>query len=371
MKIALLATGTELVTGDILNTNGQYIAQQLNDEGYNIGQHILVSDEQSEIVAALNYLMQSHEIVIILGGLGPTTDDRTRFAVSESIKQPLVFHEPSWNYIVERLTEFGLAISENNRQQTYFPSSATIFHNQNGTANGCKIITENNVLYMMPGPPNECLPMFNNQVLPDIREHCPPEQKYKRKWRLFGVSESAISAELEAALSDAAVTTGYRVDYPYLEFKITTNHSPSTYEWLAKLEAIIEPHLLADVYEPASIVLKKRLANLSRPLLIIDTATGGWLYQSISNRENYHQLVYTQRLGLDEKDFIGVVEIHGLLEHWKGLDHTKKTRLEMQFRNQYQTDKVVIDIPYRPQRVLRYATEVIAKQLLEWLGKID
>ncbi|NNM59167.1 MAG: competence/damage-inducible protein A [Legionellales bacterium] len=369
MKIALLATGTELVTGDILNTNGQHIAQLLTDEGYTIGQHILVSDEQTDIISALNYLMQTHQIIIIIGGLGPTTDDRTRFAVSEVIGQELVFHEPSWKDIVDRLTHYGLVVSENNRQQALFPDSATIFQNQNGTANACKIVSGENLLYLLPGPPNECLPLFDNQIFPDIQHLSPPQKQYKRKWRLFGVSESAISAELEAVLSDTTVTTGYRVDYPYLEFKISANHPPAPNEWLEKLEAIIQPHLLADAYEPASTLLKKKLARLSHPLLLIDSATGGYLYQTISNRDNYHQLVYTQRLGLDEENFLAVIEIHGLLEHWAGLDHTLKTQVEIQLRSKQQNEKVIIEIPYRPQRVLRYATEIIAKQILEWLDE--
>ncbi|MFN7097499.1 MAG: molybdopterin-binding protein, partial [Gammaproteobacteria bacterium] len=101
MRIGLLATGTELITGDILNTNGQQIAQTLTEQDYLVGLHVLASDEQQEIAAALSYLLTQHQIVIITGGLGPTSDDRTRFALAEVIKQTLVPDEPSWQYIVD------------------------------------------------------------------------------------------------------------------------------------------------------------------------------------------------------------------------------------------------------------------------------
>jgi nicotinamide-nucleotide amidase len=367
MRIGLLATGTELVTGDILNTNGQHIAHELTDNGYIVGMHIMASDEQVEIREALSYLLKEHKVVVITGGLGPTSDDRTRFALAEVIQQPLVQHEPSWNHIVERLTHFGLTISENNRQQTLFPGTATVIHNKNGTANGCKVIYDNHIIYMLPGPPNECLPMFSDFVLADIKQHIQQQHHFKRKWRLFSVSESEIAAKLEHVLLNTGVTTGYRIDYPYLEFKIIAPDSTGSEIWLEKLETMIKPYLLADSYEPASNLLRQKLATLAAPILIIDQATGGHLHAVISDRNNYQKIFYTQKTGLDESEFLAVIEVTGLLEHWLGLEQATKTGIAIVMRRDGHEQQVKLEIPYRPIRVVKYATELVANQILKWL----
>lgn len=367
MRIGLLATGTELIVGDILNTNGQHIAHQLTDNGYAVGMHIMASDEQQEIAQALAYLLQEHQVIVITGGLGPTSDDRTRFALADVLQQPLVAHEPSWNHIVERFAHFGLAISENNRQQTLFPATASIIHNNHGTANGCKIIRNDQIIYMLPGPPNECLPMFDEFVLSDIKQHYQQQHHFKRKWRLFSVSESEIATKLERVLQNTDVVTGYRIDYPYLEFKITAPNSTGTEIWLEQLEAAIKPHLLADPYEPASHILKEKLSELPSPILIIDQATGGHLHSVICDRRNYQKIIYTQKAGLNESEFYAVIEVNGLLEHWLGMEKATKTGIAITLRRNGNEEQVKIEIPYRPIRVVKYATELIANQILKWL----
>src|SRR4051794_34592502 len=92
IKFALLATGNELTSGDILNTNGQFIAKTLTEQGFTIGDHVICSDQESDIVTCINFLLSHHDVLIITGGLGPTSDDRTRNALSTAIKKPFVFN---------------------------------------------------------------------------------------------------------------------------------------------------------------------------------------------------------------------------------------------------------------------------------------
>ena len=90
MSTAILATGDEIIHGDTLNTNSQYIAKALGSEGISLGYHLCSSDKETDLVNALNFLKQSHDTIIITGGLGPTSDDRTRYALASSIQHPLV-----------------------------------------------------------------------------------------------------------------------------------------------------------------------------------------------------------------------------------------------------------------------------------------
>src|SRR5690242_8233045 len=119
-KIALLATGDEIIHGDILNSNTQEIAAQLFNHGISVGTHMTVPDNMTEIETAIQFLLKTHRGLIITGGLGPTSDDLTRYALSHAIANPLVFDENTWKTIVERLARFGYHTPpETNRQQAF------------------------------------------------------------------------------------------------------------------------------------------------------------------------------------------------------------------------------------------------------------
>ena len=159
-RIAFLATGDEIVNGDILDTNAPYFARQLTDNSFVPGTRLIVSDDQKEMESAIRYLLQDHDALITIGGLSPTSDDRTRFAISDALEKPLQFDEASWDRIVEKLNSYNLAIPENNKQQCLFPENAEIYPNPNGTASACCINHDDKLVFMVPGPPNECREIF-------------------------------------------------------------------------------------------------------------------------------------------------------------------------------------------------------------------
>ncbi|MDF2691513.1 MAG: hicd [Gammaproteobacteria bacterium] len=196
-RIGFLATGSELTTGEILNTNVQAMAQTLLEQGTEIGEHVIVDDREANILSGLEYLFRQHDAVIVSGGLGPTSDDRTRFAISRFCNQALEFNEASWQRIVDRLSKRNIPIPENNRQQALFPHHATIFPNLNGTADGCFITCHNKLIFMLPGPPRECLPLFDQYVMPILKSHEFFSHRKLYRWKLMGASESAIAEQLE------------------------------------------------------------------------------------------------------------------------------------------------------------------------------
>ena len=210
--IALLATGDELVHGDILNTTAPWIANQLIEQGFSINQHMTVTDEQSEIECALRHLLINNRIVITTGGLGPTSDDRTRYAIAETCKLPLIFDESSWDAICQRIRAFNFPITENNKQQALFPKNAKILPNHHGTANGCIVTNGHNTIIMLPGPPYECREMFTKYVMPALLDLHLHQPRYVKKWRVFNVSESIIAQSLEEVIQGTDAVLGYRVD---------------------------------------------------------------------------------------------------------------------------------------------------------------
>lgn len=244
-RIAFLATGNELTEGDIVNTNSQIMAKALAEQSFNLGFHMMVSDEEADIKEGLTFLLEHHSVVIITGGLGPTSDDRTRYALSAVLKRELIFDDGSWQSICERHQKrFGHDPHPANRQQALFPKNAEILYNENGSAPGCKVVDNNKIIYMLPGPPRECIAMFNELVLPDLLSKATHSKRIKLSWML----ESAIEAEIAALVDEAiknypATTTGYRAASPYLEVKIYTYHHPQYDEMVKAVEKIISPLL--------------------------------------------------------------------------------------------------------------------------------
>lgn len=244
-SIALLATGDEIVAGDILNTNSQEIAHALFHEKMFVSQHQSVRDNEQDIVHAILSLLERNNALIITGGLGPTTDDRTRLALAKAIQRPLYFDEVVWQAILDRfLMRYGqIDIPLSNRQQAFFPEGATIFPNRNGSAAGCLCLHHRKMIFMLPGPPHECLPMFHHYVLPELKTAQFIQNIHSERWKLFGVSEAYIAEKLESALQGLMCQTGYRAMPSYVEFKLFANDPQILSQGINAINPLLLPYL--------------------------------------------------------------------------------------------------------------------------------
>ncbi len=356
MKIALLATGDEITNGDILNTNGQIIAQSLFDAGFKLGMHLAVADDESQMCQAIRFLQKHHEVIITTGGLGPTSDDRTRFALAKACDKKLLFDDASWQAIVNRLKRFNLIPHEANKQQAYFPNDAKILPNPDGTANGCQFEHAGTLFFMLPGPPKECLPMFFQAVLPFLQTHHQTTKLVQKKWRLFGVSEGEIAAELDKLTEGFAVTTGYRWDYPYLEFKLLHDANDTMTELENRLESRLQPHIICDDKSTAFEIWLDRLNQISSPLKIYDVATNGLLQHKLWLCERMDRVIFTNETDAQIK-ITGLDELN-LAENDAAFTHLY---LHGDYNGRSLNDKKAI--AYRNRRVVNYAIEYIAHKL--------
>ena len=196
MSAELISVGTELLMGNIVNTNAQYISQRLADLGIDSYLQTTVGDNHDRLVEAVHGALRRADIVILTGGLGPTADDLTKETVSDAFGKKLVLDEASLEYIKARFAKRGHEMTPNNVKQAYFPEGCIILPNPNGTAPGCIVETEAKAAILMPGPPNEMVPMFEASVLPYLEKRSGYMLKSKML-RIFGKGESSVEYELK------------------------------------------------------------------------------------------------------------------------------------------------------------------------------
>lgn len=171
MKAEIISIGTELLLGEVVNTNAQYIARELANLGINIYHQSVVGDNVARLYEAYEVAFERADLVITTGGLGPTKDDMTKEIAAQFLNKELVPHEESLKIIEAYFSRRGLPVNDGNRKQGYFPEGAIILPNPNGTAPACIVEHNNKILILLPGPPREMIPLFETQVSPYLQKY--------------------------------------------------------------------------------------------------------------------------------------------------------------------------------------------------------
>lgn len=360
-RIALLSTGDELVNGDVLNTNSHLIARQLFDHNIPPGLHITASDDQSQIESAMRFLLADHAALIITGGMGPTSDDRTRFALKAVLNTRLVFDEVCWERVVERLHRLSLPVPETNRQQCLFPPDAVIFPNNNGTAAGCRVMHGHQPIFMLPGPPFECLPIFESRVLPDLLNSDYAQPLFRCEWLLLGVSEGSIAELLDPLVKNSGCYVGYRINHPYLEIKLQSADPESLEKMRKQLEVIIGAQSVSESRQKASTQLKQYILENSCALQINDQATGGLLATILLDPASYPYLDFT--CIPVNPDAIRIT-LRGLDSYWRNQAQSQ-TLLKLEIDTGTFHHRAELMIPFRRERTPAYAVEFASREILK------
>ncbi|MBO5416296.1 MAG: competence/damage-inducible protein A [Clostridia bacterium] len=196
----ILCVGTELLLGDIVNTNAAFLSQKLAELGICVYRHTAVGDNPARLRDALSRALESADMVITSGGLGPTYDDLTKETVAEYFGREMELDAHSLGRIEEYFRRTGRVMTENNRKQAMMPRGAVIFDNDYGTAPAlalCGGENDSKTVIMLPGPPSEIIPIFNDKVLPYLLSRR-NSVIASRNIHIFGIGESAV----ETVISD-------------------------------------------------------------------------------------------------------------------------------------------------------------------------
>ena len=196
MVAEIVSVGTELLMGQVVNTDAHFVAQRLAPLGFQVFYHTTVGDNAKRLTAVVHQAVERSDVVIFTGGLGPTDDDLTKETVAAAFGMTV---EPVPEE-VERLTKYfaarGYAMTPNNYKQASFPKGSLILKNDFGTAPGCILSAGGKTAVLLPGPPRELFPMFQNYVMPYL-ERMTGAKLYSRELRIFGMGESSVTYQLK------------------------------------------------------------------------------------------------------------------------------------------------------------------------------
>lgn len=335
----IIAVGTELLLGNIANTDAQDISQGLSALGIHCYFHTTVGDNPARLRSALEIAASRADILITTGGLGPTYDDLTKQTVCDVFNRRLVLHEPTWERILDYFGKTGRTPTENNRQQALLPEDCFIFQNDWGTAPGCAVETNGKHVLMLPGPPRECRAMFANCAVPYLKNLTKDGTIVSRTVRLSGIGESQMEDKIRERISSAVNPT----IAPYAKegecFLRITASAPTEEEAFALTEPVVtelcellDPYVYGVDVESLEEVVLAKLLKTGKTLAVAESCTGGMLSARITALPGaskaflggviaYDSAVKTSVLGVKEETLrlFGAVSEETAIEMAKGI----------------------------------------------------
>lgn len=238
-KAEIIAIGTELLLGEIVDTNTPYIAKTLRDFGIDVFHTCTIGDNPQRIATAIQEAHQRADIIISTGGLGPTVDDPTRQAVAIAFETELFFNEQSWQQIIKRFKKYGKTPSENNKQQALFPVGAIPLENPVGTAPIFFMQTDDKIYIALPGVPFEMKYLLKERVIPLLEEKFTLDSLLvSRIIHTSGIGESTIDMMIADLEKSANPTVGLAAKIGQVDIRIA-----------AKAKNKIEANRMLDVFE--------------------------------------------------------------------------------------------------------------------------
>lgn len=317
MNAIIITIGDEILLGQILDTNSQYIARRLTEIGVEVTEKLSIPDKRDEIYETVDYAMQEADLIIVTGGLGPTKDDVTKNVLTEYFGARLVFHPEAMEWLEELLRNRNLPMNENNKSQAYLPDNCRILRNFKGTASGMWFERGWKSLISLPGVPFEMEHLMDTYVIPDLKARYPHLQLEYRMLKVYDIPESQLAQHLESWENTLGEGLGlaYLPSPGWVRLRITAKgeavrHLDAAYDTLKKALAGMR-------YTEGDDALEKQIGNALRKkgatIATAESCTGGEIARLITSVPgssdyfkgsvvSYANEVKVRVLGVDEKD---------------------------------------------------------------------
>lgn len=237
----MITIGTEITSGEIVNSNASWVSLRLEEMGIRVYSHLTVRDQREEILGALAHA--KHPVIVVTGGLGPTSDDITRDCLAEFVGVPLEFDDAVWDDLKALYERRQLPIREAHRWQCRFPKGSERLTNSVGTALGFSLEYQGLRYFVLPGPPRELEAMWNEEVSPRLQNKLEVPTHDWVRWTCLGVPESEVAEKVEPVIKGHGVEVGYRAQVPYVKVKVFV--TPSQKSIVEGIEAALKPWIVA------------------------------------------------------------------------------------------------------------------------------
>ncbi|MBC8530620.1 competence/damage-inducible protein A [Gehongia tenuis] len=296
MTAEIICVGTELLLGQIVNTDAQYLGRKLSAMGIDMYHQTVVGDNEARLLAALDEAFHRSDVIILTGGLGPTSDDITKETVAKYLGLSLHMHEGSLKRMRRRFQHMAQPMVKANLKQAMIPGGARVLDNDKGTAPGCILEEKGKTFIILPGPPFEMEDMFDKRVAPYLAGRT-GEEIVSRVLRIYGIGESALEEELEDLIEGQTNPT----IAPYAgtgEVTLRLTAKAGTAEeanaLLDPLEARIRDRLEDRVYAMGEETLDKLAARLlmeeNVTFALAESCTGGLLASKLVDNPGISQV---------------------------------------------------------------------------------
>lgn len=299
MNVELINTGSELMLGRVLNTHQQWLCRRLADLGYVVTRQVAVADAGPDIEAAAREALARADLVLTTGGLGPTSDDITRDLIGQLLGKKLQEDPALVQHIEQFFTARKRVMPASTRVQALVPEGATVLANPHGTAPGLAMEVKPNAfrpggkaswLIMLPGPPRELRPMFNDCVVPLLHRVLPLDGEHVcRTLRTVGMGESQVADKIGGPLQDAlarGLDLGYCAHVGAVDVRLAA-HGPQAAQLVREAESVVRaqlgPKIFAEDDETLEAVIVRLLTERKQSLALAESCTGGAIAHRLTN----------------------------------------------------------------------------------------
>lgn len=286
----IIAVGSELLTPARVDTDSLFLTSELNNLGIAVTGKLVAGDNLHRVAEALEQCLVRCDLVMISGGLGPTEDDLTREAVAMALGRGLSFHEEILDGIRERFRKFGRPMAERNRRQAFVIDGARILPNPNGTAPGQAVEIDGKLVFLLPGPPRELMPMVRDHCLPLVRGHYPLRLLRTFTFRIAGLGESDVDervAPVYTRFTNPETTILAAAGDITLQFRATAQTEAEAERLLAAVSGPVREELGERIYSENGDSLEETVVRLLREqaatLAVAESCTGGSLAARVTD----------------------------------------------------------------------------------------
>ncbi|MGB8952816.1 MAG: competence/damage-inducible protein A [Candidatus Aminicenantales bacterium] len=320
-----MAIGSELLTPHFQDTNSLYLTRRLNDLGMEVKVKTIVGDEPESLSFGVQKALSYSEFIIAMGGLGPTEDDRTREIFAEVLHRKLVFNEEILHKIEERFRRRGISMPASNRKQAYVIEGAEVLENKNGTAPGLWLETERSRIVLLPGPPHELIPMFEESVWPRL-QRSGGSALARKVLKIAGMTESEVEDHLVGLYRHIKNVSLTVLAAPgQIEIHLAASSEKGRKDAENRIRRVeerllerLKENVFSDSSEELEEVVGKLLRDRNLTLATAESCTGGFLSHRLTNTSGssdyfiqgivaYSNLAKNQCLGVP----MDLIQAHG------------------------------------------------------------